>query len=182
MTIPDEKIDQNITTNNHDTEKQESNATEPGDGDRATHCTQECDALKERVAYLAADFENFRRRTERDRASWRELAQADVLKDILPIIDDFDRALAEQEKSSQAEQLASWLVGYNLILKSLHKLLQKYDVKLIEQCEIFDPELHEAISYVPSEGHASGTIINTVARGYMCKGSVLRPAKVIVAQ
>ena len=82
-------------------------------------CTKEVNDLKETCKRVAADFENYKKRVERDRVSWTFSAQAEVLRDILPVIDDFDRAIAEYQKKEHEVQQESWIVGFELIRKAL---------------------------------------------------------------
>lgn len=133
---------------------------------------------KERLAYLTADFENFRRRTEKDRAQWMQIAQSEVLKKLIAIADDFDRAFRDLNVQEQSNQL----LGFELIHKALKKLLTSYGVEEMLDTTTFDPEKHEAIMHVPDTGKEPGTIIDVLQKGYLHKGSVLRPAHVSVAQ
>ena len=102
-----------------------------------------------------------------------------MLRDIVAIVDDFDRAFNDLKKTGS---LDARLSGFEFIYKALHKLLAMYGVEEITQTEQFDPEIHEAISYEPVHDKASGTIIAVLEKGYRFKGTVLRPAKVSVAQ
>lgn len=138
--------------------------------------------LKESYIRLNADFENYKRRVQKDQVNWVSAGQAKVLFDLLEIVDNFDRALAEHEREGHSEELDSWLQGFEMIRKSFYKYLEKHGVKKIEQVETFDPSLHEALSQVEVEGKNSDTIIDVVQQGYMFKDNVLRPAKVVVAK
>lgn len=145
-------------------------------------CLTEKVALKESCLRIAADFENYKKRVERDRASWTTMAQADVLLAMLPIVDDFDRAFEAHRKQEHSAELNSWLSGFELINKALYKFLNTHDVTEIVQLTHFDPELHEAIAQVESPVHQSGQIVDIVQKGYMHKSQVLRPARVTVAK
>ena len=134
-------------------------------------CQQQLAQTKERLAYLNSDFENFRRRTEKDRSQWMQIAQTDVLKNVLTIVDDFDRALQTQHDA-----------GFELIHKALVKLLGNYGVEEMRDVTVFDPEKHEAIMHVAAADKEPGTIVDVLQKGYIHKGSVLRPAQVSVAQ
>lgn len=149
-------------------------------------CLAEVDRLnkelmraKEQHIYALADLDNARKRYERELSQAIQASQAKVLRDLLAIVDDFDRAFAELKKSGQ---LDARLSGFEFIYKALHKLLSMYGVEEITQVQEFDPEVHEAITYEPAAGKASGTIIAVLEKGYRFKGLVLRPAKVSVAQ
>jgi len=142
---------------------------------------QECQAQlqewKDRCLRTAADFENFKRRTEKEKILWMGTAQASILADLLNIVDDFERALAQPQESEN--QLRA---GMELTYKSLQKMLEKYGVQEIKEIAAFDPMLHEAIMQTKSESIPSGDIVQVLQKGYMFKGQVLRPAKVSVAE
>lgn len=155
----------------------------------STLSAQEIQALKnelaqakERATYLSADFDNFRKRVEKDRLAISTAAQASVLADLLTIIDDFDRAFADMQQKHILEkpELATYFAGFELIYKSLQKLLAKYGVTEIDAQGQFNPELHEAVVQVDDPTKESGQIVQVLQKGYMFKGTVLRPAKVSV--
>ena len=145
-------------------------------------CMKDVEDLKETCKRVAADFENFKKRVERDRVTWTQSAQAEVLRDLLPVIYDFDRAISEYQKREGQVEHESWIAGFELIRKSLNKLLQTYGVTVIEQMTHFDPEFHEALSQIESPNHQSGSIVEIVNKGYMFNKHLLRPARVIVAK
>lgn len=145
-------------------------------------CKLELSHMVERAARLQADFENYKRRQEKERAQWYSSAQSMIFVDLLSIVDDFERALAEADKQSQTRaQLEQWFTGFALIEKSLHKLLAKFGVTAMADETTFDPEKHEAIMQVDSDKE-SGSIVGVLQKGYMFKDAVLRPAKVSVAK
>jgi len=143
---------------------------------------KQADECKEKVLRVSADFENFRRRMDKERAQWLQTAQGEVLDNVLDVVSDVERALTELRKKEQMHDQAVWLSGFELIQKSLHKLLQQYDVQEITQIKTFDPQLHEALLHVKSPEHQSGDVISVMEKGFMFKGNVLRPAKVSVAE
>lgn len=145
-------------------------------------CQAELRSCKERYLYLNAEFDNYKKRIERDRAQWISSAQAIVLSDTLPILDDFQRALAQLEKQKLNPESAAYLKGFELIEKSFEKLLKKYEIEEITDTANFNPELHEAIAQVNSNEYPAGSIIEVFEKGYKHKGQVLRPSKVSVAQ
>ncbi len=145
------------------------------------HCRQEMAVIKERLMYISAEFDNYRKRTEKERVQWMQQSQAGVLKDVLSVIDDIERAFA-QLTPEQRTQAGAWLQGFELIYKACHKLLHTYGVEEMPASGIFDPEKHEAILHVTSEHHTSGDIIAVLQKGYLYKGQILRPAQVSVAQ
>lgn len=145
-------------------------------------CNQEINALKTTCKQLAADFENFKRRTELSRAHWTTEAQAELLLPLLSIVDDFDRAVAHYAKKDLTPEVDSLLSGFVLINKSLYKFLSTYGVNPITSLQSFDPHLHEAVMQVQSQDHESGSIVEVLQQGFMYKDRVLRPARVTVAQ
>jgi len=124
-----------------------------------------------------ADFQNYRKRVERENSGVYQNALAEIIKSYLPIVDDLERAL-----QSRPADLA-WVEGIELIYRKLQAILEAEGVKRIEaEGNVFDPNLHEAISQEPAEGQESGRVIAVVQNGYMLGERVIRPAMVRVAQ
>jgi|SRR5579859_1049825 len=163
--------------NNQDQDIQNPNPQ----SDQLQDCKNELAQWKERSLRISADFENYKKRVEREKDQWIRMAQSNILFDLLSIADDFDRALSEARKSG-SDQLKVWIEGFELTKKSLDKLLTKYDVQEIKDTGQFNPELHEAVMNVESPDHKSGDIVNVLQKGYTFKGHILRPAKVSVVQ
>lgn len=145
-------------------------------------CQSELASVKDQLVRIGADFQNFKKRTERDKLMWSQTLSADIFLGLLPVIDNFDRALEQAKKSDNHQDLASWITGFELIYKSLNDFLKKNKVEPIEQMEKFDPTLHEALMQVEDADKESGTIIQVFERGFMMDGKVLRPAKVSVSK
>ena len=144
-------------------------------------CQADLQQWKESMLRVSADFENFKKRTLREKSSWIDEARADVLLDLLGIVDNFDRAFS-QPNSSGEQSFNIWLQGFEMIRKSLYELLTRYEIKAIASGLPFDPQFHEAISQVDSSTVASGEVVETVQKGFLIKDRVLRPAKVVVAK
>jgi molecular chaperone GrpE len=136
---------------------------------------------QDRFLRLTADFENYKKRIAKDQAMWIDGAQVQVIKKLLPIIDDMDRAFAQSLPTDNA-QLQTWLAGFIMIKNAVAQFLKDMGVEEITAVGDFNPELHEAIAQVMSADHASGTIVALLQKGYAFKGSVIRPASVTVAQ
>ncbi|HVX00586.1 MAG TPA: nucleotide exchange factor GrpE [Candidatus Babeliaceae bacterium] len=136
---------------------------------------------QDKYTYLLADWENFRRRIEKERGQWSVNAQAAIFTDIIGIVDDFERAFADLDKQSSDTNMHSRFQGFELIYKAFLKILAKYGVEEIQQMDTFDPALHEAVIEVPDSGKPAGTIIAVLQKGYTFKGQVIRPARVSVA-
>lgn len=145
-------------------------------------CQAQLQEWREKYLRVQADFDNFTRRVEKERASWMRVVQATMLKDILAIVDDVERAFTTNTAIELTPELQQWLTGFELIGKSLQKFLLAQGVEEIAQMSTFDPHLHEALMQVASADHSSGSIVEVFQKGYLFKDEVLRPAKVSVAQ
>ena len=167
-------------------------------------CQAQVAEWKDRALRTAADYENFKKRSEKERVMWITGAQSSVLLDLISIVDDFDRAFAHTSIHPQPSLLQSYggqaeeqsvperrslgeggskdRAGFELIYKSLQKILEKYGVLEIKELTHFDPLKHEAIMQVESADHKQGDIVQVLQKGYTFKGEVLRPAKVSVAK
>lgn len=132
--------------------------------------------LQDQLLRRAAEFENFRRRTERERLELSEYASMEAVKSLLPILDDFERAL--KIESSDKE----YVKGTELIYQRFYGVLQKQGLELIEAVgKTFDPNLHHAIERVETSDVEDHQILEEFQRGYNFRGRLLRPALVKVA-
>ena len=150
---------------------------------RALLQTKEEEVAKEKKEYmfLMAEFDNFRKRTLRERSELIKNASEKALQGILPIVDDFERGLDAIKDSSDAEAVKE---GMALIYNKLVKYLGDNGVKAMESTGAdFDPDLHEAVAMVPADADTTaGKVKDTVQNGYTINDKVLRHAKVVVAQ
>jgi molecular chaperone GrpE len=130
----------------------------------------------ERLLRLAADFENYKKRAAREREEYVAHANERLVKDLLPILDDLERALAaaEQHEEAQLEE------GVRLVHRSLAQLLQRNGVREIAAEGKFDPHVHEALLSQPSDAE-EGSVIDVVQKGYTLADRVVRPARVVIA-
>lgn len=136
--------------------------------------------LQNAILRLAAEFDNSRKRVERERADLIEYAAADAVKLLLPILDDFERALHAHPATGR--HAAELVKGVELIYQHLVEVLTKLGLQPIEaQGQPFDPNLHHAIEMVRDERYEEPTVIDELQRGYTLKGRLLRPAMVRVA-
>lgn len=131
---------------------------------------------REKLLRVSADLQNFQRRVERERLDWSLAGQIEVVRALLPVIDDLELAL----KATGAGQ--AWVDGLKLVKDKAITSLSSLGVEEIACDSLFDPELHEALATVAIEGKASGQIIEVLRRGYLMKGRVIRHAQVTVAQ
>ena len=142
--------------------------------------TQERSTLLDQLLRRQAEFENYRRRVDRERAETYARSRAEVVLELLPVIDNFERALASLEHSgNDAKSLHE---GIELIHRQLNDALAKFGLQPVESVgQAFDPNVHEAVSAEPSEEHEENTVIAEFQRGYRLGEKLLRPAKVKVA-
>lgn len=143
--------------------------------------TAERDELKEKWLRALAELDNLRKRSRREVVDARRFAHAEVLRPLLDIADNFERALQAMD-GGEAESAESVRQGVAMIQQGLQSLLRERGVEAIEALGAeFDPALHEAVAQLPSEEHASGIVIDVVQQGYRFGEMVLRPARVVIA-
>jgi molecular chaperone GrpE len=127
-----------------------------------------------------AEFANFRKRVERDREQTHQVAAGNIIRSFLEVLDDLERALKNRPEEDEG---AVWAGGIELIYRKFLKTLESQGVMPMQtEGELFDPNLHEAITHEDSPDHESGEIIEVVQTGYMIGDRVLRPALVRVAK
>lgn len=135
---------------------------------------------KKEYLFLMAEFDNFRKRTLKEKSEILKNGAENVLKGLLPIVDDFERGLQAAEESQDASAIRD---GMTLIYNNLVKYLETHGVKAMDTNGAdFDPDRHEAIAMVASGAEQKGKIIDTLTKGYMLNDKVLRHAKVAVGQ
>lgn len=141
----------------------------------------EVEKEKKEYLFLMAEFDNFRKRTLKEKSELIKNAAESAFKGLLPIVDDFERALKASEDSNDAAAIKE---GMELIYKKLKKYMEQNGVKEMDPEEKdFDADKHEAISVVPVPDESQkGKILDTVEKGYMINDKVLRHAKVVVGQ
>jgi len=140
---------------------------------------KERDDLYDRLLRKSAEFDNFRKRVERDRKDMIDWAAADVLGDLISIVDDFDRAL----EAPAPPEAQSFKAGLELIQRQLAELLKKRGVSTVEALGAdFDPHLHQAVAYEEVAGAREGEVVGVMAKGYKLGDRLLRPALVKVAK
>ena len=137
--------------------------------------------LNDKYLRLYSDFDNFRKRTIKEKADIIGSASGIVMKDILSVLDDFERAIANNDKSEDIEQIKE---GFKLIHSKLVNTLKSKGLESMDAMgEMFDAEKHEAITQIPVENKKDkGKVMDVVERGYNLNGKPLRYAKVVVGQ
>lgn len=141
----------------------------------------EVEKEKKEYLFLMAEFDNFRKRTLKEKSELIKNAAESAFKGLLPIVDDFERAIKASENSDEASSIKE---GMELIYKKLKKYMEQNGVKEMDPEDLeFDADKHEAISAVPVSDEAiKGKILDTVEKGYTINDKVLRHAKVVVGQ
>ena len=133
-------------------------------------------ALEDRLLRLAADFDNYKKRAAREREEYVTHANERLVKELLPILDDLERALT----AATEHQEAALEEGVALVHRSLASLLERQGLKSISTEGKFDPHVHEALLSQPSEAE-EGSVIDVVQKGYTLADRVVRPARVVIA-
>ena len=140
--------------------------------------TAELEAQQDRYLRAVAEFENVRKRGAREREEYTRYANESLLRDLLPVLDNFDRAL----QAARTEPAAAVTSGVELIQRELIRVLEKFGVTPFSSVgQPFDPERHEAVARVQRPDLPEMTVAAETARGYLLNGRVLRPAMVTVA-
>ena len=156
-------------------------ATAPPSADAIAELQKERDDYYDRFMRKAAEFDNYRRRIERERREQSDQAVVNLLEELLLIVDDFDRALTVDAGSDESG--AAYRKGVELIHTKLHDVLRKRGVRPIETLGMdFDPNLHQAVVHESSPDHREGEVIGELRRGYLIGDKLLRPAMVKVAK
>jgi molecular chaperone GrpE len=136
----------------------------------------ERDELKELLLRRQAEFDNYRKRTEKERSEFLQYAGMELVRDMLPILDDFDRARKVEAGNPE------YAKGVEMIYSRMYETLKKVGMEPIEaEGKHFDPHLHQAVERVETKDAEDGTILGEFQRGYLFKGKLLRPSMVKVA-
>ena len=153
-------------------ETQEVNETTESEKD----CCAELEEQKEKYLRAYADFENMKKRLERDKSSAVSFANETFAKDLLSVIDSFESAISSMEQIEGDEAVEKIKEGVSLTFEQLLKVMKKHGVEEVANEGVFDPNFHQAIQQVESDEHESGEIVNVLQKGYLLKDRLLRPA------
>jgi molecular chaperone GrpE len=175
-------VDDNRNNPFPDTEDDTATATPESsvDASALAEAERQRDEFKDLLLRKTAEFENYRKRTERERTTMVENASAGVIEEMLPLVDDLERAL---NTDPGIEGTEAFRRGVELIHRQLTETLRKRGVKPVEALGAdFDPYYHQAVAYEPAEGRRDGEIIEEFRRGYTLGDRLLRPSMVKVAK
>lgn len=142
---------------------------------------RELSESQDKYLRLYSDFENFRRRTAKEKLELIEFASESLIIDLLPVVDDFERAI---QSMNEAKEVKSVCDGVNLIFNKMKKVLTDKGLSEIECIEKdFDPEIHEALTKIPApKKKLKGKVVDQIQKGYSLKGKVIRHSKVVVGE
>lgn len=171
-----EVIEEEVITKDKETSKKEEPKLDPLEALQI-----ELDKEKDRNLRLFAEFENFRKRTSKERIELFSTASEGVMNSLLPVLDDFDRALSEIEKSKDTNHLE----GIVLINNKLRETLKAKGLEVVEtnSGDVFDADIHEAITQIPSPSDdLKGKIVDVVEKGYKLGDKIIRFPKVVIGQ
>ena len=173
--LQEQEEEQSISQNEQVTEENVDAAQPPLEDDLQVKLAE----LNDKYLRLYSDFDNFRKRTAKEKIELIQSGGEDVFKSLLPIIDDFDRAV---KSNADAEDIAAVKEGISLIYNKLQNTLFQKGLKEQESLgEVFDTDLHEAITNIPAPDEASkGKILDVLEKGYTLNGKVIRYAKVVI--
>jgi molecular chaperone GrpE len=162
-----------------------SNATDKGAPTETTleeklaSAEQQAQESHDRFLRVAAELDNFRKRKEREISDLRKYANQSLLRELLGVVDNLERALVSARESGHPEAL---MEGVEMTLKELLKIFDQFGVKPIEALEQpFDPNHHEAVMQAPSDAFPANTVIKELQKGYLLRDRLLRPAMVVVS-
>lgn len=139
------------------------------------------DSLKDQILRLRADFENTKKRLERDKLEAIKFSNERLLIEILPIVDNLDRAMASLAEGHDPEMVKQ---GLAIAQEELHQVLEFHGVRMVktERGTEFDPKIHEAVAAVETSEVKEGAIVDEIQKGYLLSGRLIRPSKVRIAQ
>jgi molecular chaperone GrpE len=165
--------------NENDFDESQVEAIEEEEQNPMLELEEKITALNDKYLRLYSDFENYRKRTAKEKIDLINSGNASLLKKVLPVIDDFERAIVSNEDVQDPALLKE---GFNLIYNKLQRILEAEGVKKMESTgEPFDVEFHEAITNIPAPDKSLvGKVIDTTEKGYFLNDNVLRYAKVVV--
>lgn len=178
----EEKIAEETSDNTENTQEENKEESAPKEEKTELEIAQEeLQVANDKFLRLYSEFDNFRRRTAKEKLETIKSASEDVIKNMLPIVDDFKRAMAHNQEVEDAEAIKQ---GFELIFNKLYKTLETKGLKKIEAMgEPFNADIHEAITNIPApEENMKGKVVDVVEEGYYLGEKIIRFPKVVVGQ
>lgn len=177
---PTQNVDQAVEEQEKETQAAEEQA-ETETTDKTEALKQENQELRDKYVRLFAEFDNYKKRTLKEKVELMRTAAQDTISALLPVLDDFDRAKKIAEDESTPEAFSE---GVSLVYQKLYSVLKSKGLEPMQtNGEVFDPELHEAVTEIPAPSEEmQGRIIDTIEKGYKLKDKIIRHAKVVVGK
>jgi molecular chaperone GrpE len=176
---PEETVPSVVEAAPTTTDASENQAADAGEASELERLQREASEMRELAQRKQAEFENYRKRMERERMDLARYAGADVVKEVLPVLDNLERALRAAGGASE-DQLRD---GVAIIHRQLQEILSRLGLTEVpSQGKPFDPHVHEAVSQIETEDQTEGTVLEVFQKGYLFKDRLLRPAMVSVAR
>ncbi|MFC4103998.1 nucleotide exchange factor GrpE [Paenibacillus xanthanilyticus] len=159
--------------------EEQAQGAETAEDPRIAELMKQAEENQQRYLRAQADFDNFRRRTQKEKEDLARYASEQLIKQLLPVVDNFGRALEASKNGGDAESFAK---GVDMIFRQLEQTLESEGLKPMETVgQPFNPDFHQAIMQVESDEHEEGIVVEEVQKGYVLKDRVLRPAMVKVS-
>jgi len=175
----EQEVEEVPTPEEQEPSAEEVNEAEPEPSEEAATPETDVKQVEDQLIRLRADFDNFRKRTQREKEQWSALALEGVMSDLLMVLDHFELGLKNAEEHEAKPAVAE---GFRLVYDQMAQCLKKHKLEEIEaEGGAFNPEVHEAISTMPSEEIENDHIAVVARRGYTLGSKVLRPAQVVVS-
>jgi molecular chaperone GrpE len=179
---PKDELEAEVNESPSETVENEPQADGPGPEQELEAARAEITELKDQLLRTVAESENFKKRMERERMTALKYSGEQIFREILPVVDNLERAVAHVEGADAEKNLDALLEGVQLTLKSLTSTLEKFEVKAIESIgQPFDPNHQEALTMEASDTVPANSVVTEFERGYYYKDRLLRAAKVIVS-
>ena len=177
--LNEEMIGSEATSQETETSTSEASTDNSSETEAAPTHEEQIAAMNDKYLRLYSEFDNYRKRTNKEKLELIATASASVLKDLLSVLDDFDRAVANNETVDDSAAIKE---GFNLIHNKLKSILENKGLKaMVAKGEAFDPEIHEAIANIPAPTEEmKGKVIDDVEAGYYLNDKVIRFARVVV--
>jgi len=194
--LNEENLDQNLETGNESTSETgtdnqaETNADNTCESNQSSdelekiktqleEKSKQCEEYFEKLQRTAAEFDNYKKRTAREKEALYFDAKSEVVAAFLPVVDNLERAIEAAKNATNAESLKE---GIELVYRQMQDVLKKLDVEVIEAVgNEFDPNLHNAVSHIEDENYGSNVVVEEFQKGYICKDKVIRYSMVKVA-
>lgn len=153
----------------------------PAEADESIALKQDLEEMRDKYLRLLAEFDNYKKRTIREKIDMMSTAAQDTMAALLPVLDDFDRAKKTADELGGAEPFSE---GVRLVYNKLYNVLRQRGLEAMESTgELFDPELHEAVTEISAASdEMKGRVVDTIEKGYKLKDKIIRHAKVVVGK